>query len=378
MLRKEIENLITPLTVPLTQGEVSKLEYQADVINQDTMMFVDNFEYGYYRDTDPDTHNDYAYLKQINNSEGYAHFGLNPKVYYYYYRKDHLGNNREVWRAHDHKIVQRTQYYPFGLPWSEYKNPEAQPYKYNGKEFIEMHGYNAYDYGARYYDATIGRWETIDPLAEKSYSVSPYIYCANNPINRIDPDGMREWPVNKTYKGHTRSHENNYGTPRANHKGVDINIGSSKDDLGAPVFATHDGTVTRVASITNGDTDPGGTRVKITSANGEVSTYYMHLGGVTKGLKVGSPISEGDQIGTIGGSGDGSPTRYTPHLHYELSKNGARVNPATSPTSLIDPQVGITPTVLPEVTVTGQAPSAPAPQLNIPKVQIPEIIPTQQ
>jgi len=53
MLRKEIENLITPLTVPLTQGEVSKLEYQADVINQDTMMFVDNFEYGYYRDTDP-------------------------------------------------------------------------------------------------------------------------------------------------------------------------------------------------------------------------------------------------------------------------------------------------------------------------------------
>ena len=152
-------------------------------------MFVDNFEYGYYRDTDPETHSDYAYLTRINNSEGYAHFGINPKVSYYYYRKDHQGNNREVWRANDKKVVQRTQYYPFGLPWGEYENADTQPYKYNGKEFIEMHGYDAYDYGARCYDAAIGRLETIDPLAEKYYSVSPYAYCANNPIRFIDPDG---------------------------------------------------------------------------------------------------------------------------------------------------------------------------------------------
>jgi hypothetical protein len=55
-----------------------------------------------------------------------------------------------------------------------------------------MHGLNMYDYGARIYDPVIGRFTTMDPLAEKYYSVSPYAYCGNNPINRTDPTGM-DW-----------------------------------------------------------------------------------------------------------------------------------------------------------------------------------------
>ena len=55
-----------------------------------------------------------------------------------------------------------------------------------------MYGLNTYDYGARQHDPILARWDRIDPLCEKYYGVSPYAYCGNNPVNRVDPDG-RIW-----------------------------------------------------------------------------------------------------------------------------------------------------------------------------------------
>jgi RHS repeat-associated protein len=71
--------------------------------------------------------------------------------------------------------------------------PGVQPYKYTGKELDMQHGLNLYDFSARTYDPAIGRFTTMDPLAEKYYSISPYAYCLNNPVRNIDPDGREVW-----------------------------------------------------------------------------------------------------------------------------------------------------------------------------------------
>ncbi len=113
-----------------------------------------------------------------------------------YFIKDHLGNTRVVVKdnAGTAEVMQESHYYPFGMQMEgmSYQNPlqtSLNKYLYNGKELQDDLGLDWYDYGARFYDATLGRWHVIDPLSEKYYSLSPYNYVANNPIRLIDPNG---------------------------------------------------------------------------------------------------------------------------------------------------------------------------------------------
>jgi RHS repeat-associated protein len=95
-----------------------------------------------------------------------------------------------------YEVVQEAAYYPFGMaiPSQSFALPNENDtyqnrYLYNGKEYQDDFGLNWYDYGARFYDAQIGRWHSPDPHAENYYDLSPFNYCANNPLIYIDPTG---------------------------------------------------------------------------------------------------------------------------------------------------------------------------------------------
>ena len=130
---------------------------------------------------------DIGLFKQYHFDGGYF-TTTGSEASYKYYVNDHLGNVLVVSDANG-TVEEVNHYNPYGALMGESQNTTTQPYKYNGKELDRSFGLDWYDYGARWLDGVGGRWSSMDPLCEKYYSVSSYVYCSGNPVMIVDPDG---------------------------------------------------------------------------------------------------------------------------------------------------------------------------------------------
>ena len=161
-------------------------------------------------------------LKYVLFDGGLVSVGGDHTPDYVFFLKDHLGSTRVAARS-DGSVAQVNHYYPYGMSYASSAmasraelhpiggslggsvggdleigelveiplSQSAQPYRFSGNELYADNGLGLYDFRARVYDPALGRFTSVDPLAEKYPRISPYSYCAGNPINFVDPDGRK-------------------------------------------------------------------------------------------------------------------------------------------------------------------------------------------
>ena len=133
----------------------------------------------------------------IQTEEGLARNNGSGNYSYEYNLSDHLGNVRTTFYKNPStnllEVLQRDDYNAFGLRNSTQSGNNK--YLYNGKELQEELG--QYDYGARFYDPVIARWNAVNPLAELHHGINPYNYVLNNPLLYSDEFGLDTTRKNK-------------------------------------------------------------------------------------------------------------------------------------------------------------------------------------
>ena len=110
----------------------------------------------------------------------------------FFFHPDHLGSASWITDLSG-QPVQHLQYKPFGGDYIDQQDPStdyAERFRFTGKERDAETGYDYF--GARYYSSSLGIWLSVDPMSDKYPSLSPYVYCADNPMRLVDLEGC-EW-----------------------------------------------------------------------------------------------------------------------------------------------------------------------------------------
>ena len=107
----------------------------------------------------------------------------------YWQHSDHLGSASWVTDTAGHGY-EHFQYNAWGGPFITQRitgGDYQSRYTFSGKERDEETGFSYF--GSRYYNSNLSIWLSVDPMSDKYPSLSPYVYCANNPVRVIDPSG---------------------------------------------------------------------------------------------------------------------------------------------------------------------------------------------
>ena len=127
-------------------------------------------------------------LESIPFSKGRIRFDSGGNILPEYHATDYLGSIRRV--MSETGVDKTYDYVPYGSLVDEFTNtPHGNEYLFQGKEMIVFEGFSLYDFGARFYNPRTLMWLTRDPLAEERPDLSPYVFCAADPVNMVDPDG---------------------------------------------------------------------------------------------------------------------------------------------------------------------------------------------
>ncbi|HKG08731.1 MAG TPA: RHS repeat-associated core domain-containing protein [Pedobacter sp.] len=238
-------------------------------------------------------------LDFMSTEEGRVVRNPSNNTYRYEYNlKDHLGNVRVSFddNAGVARMIQSDAYFAFGLNFTNGVAGDKNNYLYNGKEEQDVLS-DMYDYGARFYDPVIGRWNVIDPLAEKMRRHSPYNYAFNNPIRYIDPDGMMPLTDYYNLNGKMVKHVEDGKTD----KKLVLSFSNKVDD------AINNGSVINKPSMT--EVDRMGDAFDKTEASGKENYFAVGLQGKMSSTIEGSSGDVGDKeiktaINDLKGQGD--------------------------------------------------------------------------
>ena len=296
---------------------------------------------------------DDGFIRDINFGDGIVRETAEGVYETIYWVTDHLGSPRVAFKLDNSEyasIVERNDYYPFGGRWDDGSGRGGtiaatdNRYALSGKERQTMSRMGSYlaihesllDFGARFYDPATAIFLQQDPLAEKYYNLSPYAYCANNPVNFVDPDGRFFGDPVRNPEIRRNLASNLYGkeirSDGRNHQGFDYYA-----PVGTDVLSVKDGKVIEIAY----EHKSYGTSVTIEHRDAEgnvIYSFYAHLDSVD--VTEGTSVEEGQVIAKSGTTGNAkTSSEIDEHLHFELRTQKENIKGLTgkkNPNEIVD------------------------------------------